>query len=286
MRKLFTILIYTLVVLLIGRNIPSLPRFTVMNSPERYHEDLKKEIEKIVKDKKGNYGVYFTDLTEEKSFGINEQELFTAASVNKVPIVAVLYFLEHKGKINFDEQITLQEVDIQDYGTGSLRYQKPGSTYSLKTLAKLALKQSDNTAAHILSNRIGTEVIQNTIEDLGMTQTEMEENLTSPEDMSLLFSLIYNEKITSKPKTKELLGFMNETDIEDRLPSQLPQDAVIYHKTGDAVGSLHDIGIIEYHDKSYSLAIFTSDIGTDEETVKKTIGEIGKTVLKFYENRE
>ncbi|MDQ5900830.1 MAG: beta-lactamase class [Patescibacteria group bacterium] len=286
MRKLFTILIYTLVVLLIGRNIPSLPRFTVMNSPERYHEDLKKEIEKIVKDKKGNYGIYFTDLTEEKSFGINEQELFTAASVNKVPIVAVLYYLEHKGKINFDEQITLQEVDIQDYGTGSLRYQKPGSTYSLKTLAKLALKQSDNTAAHILSNRIGTEVIQNTIEELGMTQTEMEENLTSPEDMSLLFSLIYNEKITSKPKTKELLGFMNETDIEDRLPSQLPQDAVIYHKTGDAVGSLHDIGIIEYHDKSYSIAIFTSDIGTDEDTVKKTIGEIGKTILKFYENRE
>jgi len=257
-----------------------------MNSPERYHEDLKKEIEKIVKDKKGNYGIYFTDLTEEKSFGINEQELFTAASVNKVPIVAVLYYLEHKGKINFDEQITLQEVDIQDYGTGSLRYQKPGSTYSLKTLAKLALKQSDNTAAHILSNRIGTEVIQNTIEELGMTQTEMEENLTSPEDMSLLFSLIYNEKITSKPKTKELLGFMNETDIEDRLPSQLPQDAVIYHKTGDAVGSLHDIGIIEYHDKSYSIAIFTSDIGTDEDTVKKTIGEIGKTILKFYENRE
>jgi len=286
MRKLFTILIYTLVVLLIGRNIPSLPRFTVMNSPERYHEDLKKEIEKIVKDKKGNYGIYFTDLTEEKSFGINEQELFTAASVNKVPIVAVLYYLEHKGKIDFDEQITLQEVDIQDYGTGSLRYQKPGSTYSLKTLAKLALKQSDNTAAHILSNRIGTEVIQNTIEELGMTQTEMEENLTSPEDMSLLFSLIYNEKITSKPKTKELLGFMNETDIEDRLPSQLPQDAVIYHKTGDAVGSLHDIGIIEYHDKSYSIAIFTSDIGTDEDTVKKTIGEIGKTILKFYENRE
>lgn len=286
MRKLLTIIIYTLVVLLIGRNLPSLPRFTVLSSPANYPQELKKEYESIIKNKKGNYGIYFADLTIDQKFGINEQEIFTAASVNKVPIVAVLYYLENKGKIDFDEQITLQENDIQDYGTGSLRYQKPGSTYSIKTLAKLALKQSDNTAAHILSNKIGTPIVQNTIEEWGLTQTDMEENQTSPEDMYLLFEKIYKNKVTSPAKTKELLGFMTETDIEDRLSLNLPSSAKIYHKTGDAVGYLHDVGILEHDGKVFFVGVLTSDIGNDERSVKETIAEIGKKTLSFYEKRK
>lgn len=286
MRKLLTIIIYTLVVLLIGRNLPSLPRFTVLSSPTNYPKELKKEIDLEIKNKKGNYGIYFSDLKTNQEFGINEQEIFTAASINKVPIVAVLYYLENKGEINFDDQITLQEVDIQDYGTGSLRYQKPGSTYSLKTLAKLALKQSDNTAAHILSNTIGTPIIQNTIEEWGLTQTDMEENTTSPTDMFILFKKVYANEITTPAKSKELLGFMNETDIEDRLPSKLPDDAKVYHKTGDAVGSLHDVGIIERDGKVFYVGVLTSDIGNDEKIAKETIAEIGKTVLSFYEKRK
>lgn len=286
MRKILTILIYTFIVLLIGRNLPSLPRFTVLSSPADYPKELQKEIQSLTKDKKGNYGIYFADLTKDQTFGINEEELFTAASINKVPIVAVLYSLENKGKLDFDEQITLQEVDMQKYGTGSLQYEKPGGTYSLKTLAKLALKQSDNTAAHILSNRIGTPLIQETINEWGLTQTDMEENQTSPQDMYLLFKKIYKNELTSSAKSQELLGFMRDTDIEDRLPARLPEGTIAYHKTGDAVGNLHDIGILEKDGAFYYIGILTSDIGTNEKIAKETISEIGKTVVEFYEKRK
>lgn len=271
---------------MIGRNLTILPRFTVLSNPDNYNEALKKETETIIKDKKGNYGIYFSDLKTDKSFGINEDEIFTAASINKVPIAATLYYLENKGDIDFNEQITLQENDIQDYGTGSLRYEKPGETFSIKTLAKLALKQSDNTAAYILSNKIGVDTIQNTIEEWGLTQTNMEENQTSPHDMYLLFKKIYDNEITTEAKTKELLGFMTETDIEDRMPAELPSGTIVYHKTGDEVGFLHDVGIIDHNGEILFLAVLTSDIGSDEKVVKETISHIAKNSVDFYDKRK
>lgn len=285
MRKFLTIIIYTVVILLVGRNLSFLPRFTVLSDPSTLARDIKTETEKTIKSKKGNYGIYFADLSSGKAFGISEKEMFTAASVNKVPIVATFYYLENKGKMDFDKQITLQKRDIQDYGTGSLRYQKTGSTYSLKTLAKLALKQSDNTAAHILGEYIGRDVIQAYMDDLGLRQTNIEENTTSPYDMYLLFKKIYENKVTTKGKTQELLEFMTETDIEDRIPAQLPESAMTYHKTGDAVGSLHDVGIIVYENKPYFLGVMTSDIGNQETVTRETISEIAKNIIEYRNAR-
>lgn len=285
MRKIFTIIIYTIVLLLIGRNLSFLPRFAVLSDPSTLAQDFKADTEKTIKGAKGNYGIYFADFENHKEFGINEKEIFTAASVNKVPIVATFYYLENKGKINFDKQITLQKRDIQDYGTGSLRYQKPGTTYSLKTLAKLSLKQSDNTAAHILGEYIGKDVVQEYMDELGLRQTNIEENTTSPYDMYLLFQKIYNNKITSIGKSQELLGFMMETDIEDRLPAKLPKSAKIYHKTGDAVGSLHDVGIILYEGKPYFLGVMTSDIGNEETKTREKIAEIAENLIEYKNAR-
>lgn len=286
LRKLFTIIVYTLIILLIGRNLPFLPRFVVLSNPKTYTTDLKKEINNLIKDKKGNYGIYYANLKTGDNFGISEKELFTGASVHKLPIVATLYYWENNGKIRLDEQITLQKVDIQGYGTGSLRYQKPGGTYSLKTLAKLALQQSDNTAAHIIGNKIGEENIQKTIDQLGLTQTNMATNQTSAYDMYLLLKKIYNNEITTPAKTQELLGFMQDTDIEDRLPRLLPSGSVVQHKTGDIVGSIHDVGIIKYGDDIFCLSVLTSDIGKDERETKETISKIAKNVLDFYQKRK
>lgn len=283
MRKLLTVIVYTIIVLLIGRNLSSLPRFTVLSNPQHYAAELQNQTKKIIAGKKGSYGIYYADLTTGQHFGINEHQMFTAASVNKVPIVAVLYYLENKGKLNFDEQITLQQSDIQDYGTGSLRYAQLGTTYSLKTLAKLSLQQSDNTAAHILGERIGMDVIQKTINDWGLTQTDMANNQTSPQDMYLLFQKIYTNQITTPGKTDELLHFMTNTDIEDRLPAELPEGTDVFHKTGDAIGSLNDVGIIKRNNHVFFLGVLTSDIGSDEATAKKTIADIAKNAVAFYD---
>lgn len=284
MKKFIAIIIYTIVILLVGRSLIFLPKIGLITNPQKETETVKKDIKKITDEAPGSYGIYYTSLANDNSFGINEKQIFTGGSVNKVPIIAVLYHLADKGKVNLDKVVTLKKEDIQDYGTGSLRYQKPGTTYSLKTLAKLSLRQSDNTAAHIISTKIGTEIVQKTINNWGLSQTNMVNNKTSPYDMYLLFAKIYKGGVTNEALTKELLGFLTESDFEDRIPINLPKDVKVYHKTGDTLGGVHDLGIIESYGKAFYLGVMTTDIGSNENETKQYIGIIAKKIFNFFQD--
>ncbi len=286
-RKLLTIIIYTVIVLVIGRNLLFLPKITSLYNPTNgiAYDSLKSHLTDLISKKPGHYSVYVSDLNSPLTLGINEQTVLTGASVNKVPIIAVLYYLANKGKISLDRKIVLQKDDIQDYGTGSIRYQQPGSVYSVKTLAKLTLQESDNTAAHILATIIGMPTIQKTINSWGLLQTDMANNKTSLPDMALLYKKIYMGDITSKALTKELLGFMADTENETRLPAKLPDSAIVYHKTGDGVGNVHDVGIVRAGTTVYFVGVLTNDVGGHEQDTANTIGQISKMVYDFMTNQ-
>lgn len=281
-RRIAAIFVFAIFFLFLGRHLTFLPTINLsLNSSE---VDVKNDIEKIIKDKKGSYSIYFKDLKINKSFGIDEHQIGVGASVNKLPIVAALYFLDKGQKLKLDDRVTIQKEDVQDYGTGSIRYQEMPATYSLRNLAKLALKQSDNTAAHVLSLKIGEENVQKLVDSWGMDQTNMADNKTTTYDMGILFEKIYNNQITDPANTKELLEFMTETEFEDRLPKGLPSGVKIYHKTGDGEGFVHDLGIIETEKRAYYLGVMTSDIGENEAETKNTIAEISKKVFESINN--
>lgn len=287
LRKLLTSIVYTIIVLIIGRNLLFLPKvpmlYTTANS--NAYKALKTHITELINKKPGYYSVYVADFRSSLTLGINEHTVLTGASVNKVPIVAVLYYLASKGKVNLDRKIVLQKNDIQDYGTGSIRYQNPGTVYSIKTLAKLTLQQSDNTAAHILANIIGMDTIQKTINSWGLSQTDMANNKTSLTDMALLYKKIYAGNITSKSLTNELLGFMRDTENEQRLPVKLPDSTIVYHKTGDGVGNVHDVGIVQQGDTTYFIGVLTNDVGGHESETADTIGQISSMVYAFMKDQ-
>lgn len=283
MRKLITLITFIIVTLLIGRNLTFLPTFHLSKTLGRGQKDtteLKKQIQDYIAKRPGSTSMYFLDLDTDVGVTINENAIYTAGSVTKTQIVAALYFLANKHEVSLDDQITIQKEDIQDYGTGSIQYEDPGGTYSLKTLARLSLEQSDNTAAHVLVNKIGMKKIQSIVNGLGLTQTDMESNKTSLADVALLFKKIYQGKVASEVLTKELLDFMKDTDFEDRLPAFLPKDVQVYHKTADVVGGIHDAGIAKFESAAYFIGVMTSD-QTDEGEAKKTIAEISKMVYEF-----
>jgi beta-lactamase class A len=239
------------------------------------------EIKEKIDQAEGSWSFYFFDLNSHQGFGINESTISTTASVNKVPILASLYYLAGKGEIDLEKQITLQKKDIQDYGTGSIRYDPIGSTYTLKTLARLMMEKSDNTAAYILANHIiGMDKIQEFASSWGLTQTDIKNDQSSLLDMTKLFTKIYRQEITTPALTQEMLGFMDDSDFEDRLPRLLPKEVRVYHKTGDAIGFIHDVGIVDLEKRPYFIGVFTIDI-KDEELTKKTIGEISKIVFDW-----
>lgn len=281
-RRLAAIFVFAIFFIFLGRHLTFIPTINLsMNTKE---EDLINEINEIIKEKKGFYSIYYKNLENGKTFGIDENQINTGASVNKVPIIATLYLLDKEGKVDLDDRITIQENDIQDYGTGSIRYQKMPQTYSLRNLAKLALKESDNTAAHVIEIKIGEENVQKFVNAWGMKQTNMVENKTTVYDMSLMFEKIYNEQIADTANTKELLEFMSKTDFEDRIPKGLPGDVKSFHKTGDEEGFVHDVGLVQTQKGIYYIGVMTSDVGGREEETKNIIAEISKKVFESVGN--
>lgn len=242
---------------------------------------LEQEVREIIAKKPGTWSVLFVDYGKNERFSINEQVIHTAASVNKLYVLASLYYLAEKKEINLDETITLQAKDIQDFGTGTMRYDTAGKVYSLKTVARLLGEQSDNTAEYILKTKIGEDKIQALIEQFGMTQTSYANNKTSLADAERLFRKIKNNEIASSGHTAEMIDFLEETAYEDRLPLLLPKEVKVHHKIGNEVGNIHDVGLIVNEDSTYFLGVLTTDIGDTEEDTKKTIAEISKKVFDF-----
>lgn len=247
------------------------------SSPQELIQKLEKEITQAG----GTYSIYLYDINHKKGYGINEQTVFTAASLNKIPILAALYYLAGKNEIDLEKIIVPQSGDIQDYGTGSIRYDKPGTPYSIKTLARLMMEKSDNTAAYILGSLIiGLDKIQSLTNSWGLTQTDIVENKTSAKDMAILLIKMYKGEVTKPALILEMLGFMDKSDFDDRIPKGVPENIKVYHKTGDEVGKIHDAGIIDLPEKPYYLGILTSDM-TDEEKTKGIMALISKWVFEF-----
>ena len=279
-RRFAAILVFAVFFIFLGRHLTFLP--TINLSTNTKEEDLITEIKKITENKKGFYSIYFKDLNTGKELGMDESQINTGASVNKVPIVAALYLLAKEKKVDLDDRVTIQEDDVQDYGTGSIRYQEMPQTYSLRNLAKLALKESDNTAAHVIEIKIGEDNVQKLVDSWGLKQTNMVDNKTSAKDMSILFEKIYKGQIADSANTQELLNFMAKTDFEDRIPKDLPPNATVYHKTGDEEGYVHDVGLVKTEKGLYYLGVLTSDVGGQEEQAKSTIAQISKKIFDTF----
>lgn len=284
MKRLLYFVLYSFLLLVIGRNVSYLPDFSQQSrATEQLSTRLLPAMSKILSVQSGNYSLFYKDIRTGEEFGINENRIATGASVNKLVIVTYLYHLAKTKRVNLEERVVIQKADIQDYGTGSIRYQKYGQAYTLKTLAQLSLEQSDNTAAHVLALKLGKNKIQQFADLLGLSATHMEDNKTTAKDMGMLLYLLYTQKLTSSILTRELLDFMKHTQFEDRLPKNLPSSISVYHKTGDGVGFVHDVGIIDDGKEPFILSILSSDV-VKEDIAKQTIGALAKTAYEIRES--
>lgn len=276
-QRIIILIIYSVLLLFIGRNLTFLPAFG--GGEEKFDlNDKKESVNTILAEREGDFSVYYQDITSSQSFGIDENKVLTAASLNKIYIIGYLYYLAGKERIDLEETITIQKEDIQDYGTGSLRYDGEGKAYTLKKLSELALRKSDNTAAFVLAARIDRVNIQRFVNDLGLDATDIEKNRTSAHDVGVFFRLLYDNKISTPALTGEMLGYMTETDFEDRLALFAKEKATVYHKSADAVAMIHDGGIVDDGERPFIIVVLSSGI-KDEQDAKITIGKIAHDLL-------
>lgn len=244
-------------------------------------EKEKEAVMEITKQLRGKYGIFFQDLQTKDTFEINSKEIFTAASLIKLPVIITLYREAEAGKINLDEVYKLQASD-KITGAGSLQYKPLGYEITYRGMAELMGNQSDNTAFGIISRKLGKEKIQELINALGMKNTSFAENKTSPEDIGLLFRKLYSEGIVHEKDKQEILSFLTDTIWEDRIPAGVPKGIKVSHKIGTEVGVISDAGIV-FAKKPFILVIMSE--GANEIEAKKALPQITEKIYEMWTTR-
>ncbi len=228
----------------------------------------------------GETGIAAKDLRTGEEISLAADREFDAASTMKLVYLARLYSEASAGRIDLDEELTIPAGQVQRYGTGSIQYQPGPYRYSYRKLAELMVKQSDNTAAFVLADKLGHDELQVFAESHGLAKTSIGRNTTTAGDLLRLLEQLQRGEFASPELTAEMRGFMRNTDFEDRLPADLPKDAVVLHKTGDAAGGLSDAGIVEYRGRTYAVVIFAQGMG-DKEKVAPKMAEASKDIFSY-----
>jgi len=240
-------------------------------------EGTENKIKELVKDLKGTYGVYVYNLTEKQGFGINQDEVFPAASLIKLPVILTLYQEAEAGKIDLESEYVLRAKDKLT-GAGVIQYKPVGTVYTYRKLAELMCQQSDNTAFNVVRQLLGDEKIQATINNLGMTKTSLAENETSPADIGLFFRKFYSGSVLSRNHRDEIVDYLTKTAFEDRIPAGVPEGTKVAHKIGNETGSFSDAGIV-FGSPPFVLVILSKD--ALEKEALEALPEITKIVWGF-----
>jgi len=221
-------------------------------------EKIVEEFKKATSNLSGVYSLYVVDLRSGFSFGVYEDEIFQAASLIKLPVIATAYIESESSKIDLDSKYTLRESDKMA-GAGSL-YSKPaGYEITYRNMLSLMGKQSDNTAFNIVRKKLGDQKISETATKLGMKNTSLDANETTPKEIGTYFEDLWKGNIMSNQNKEEVLNSITDTLYENWLKEGVEEGVRVAHKYGREVHVVNDAGIV-YGDSPYVVVIMSRGV--------------------------
>lgn len=215
-------------------------RKPVTDNDEQKAKDAIKTFQDLTGDLSGIYSFLIIDLDKEISYGENDSDLMQAASLIKLPVIATVYIEAEKGELDLDSNPS-------------------GSSQTYRELVEAMGQRSDNNAQKIVVASLGKEKINQTIETLGMKDTSLEENETSPRDVGLFFEKLWKGEIVSEKHKKEILEYLTDTIYEDWIASGVPDGVRVAHKYGREVHVVNDAGIV-YSKNPFVMVLMTDGV--------------------------
>lgn len=264
--------------------LPGLPRFEKPNfnfeqtivlentktpapDMDRMFED---QLNQITTDLSGLYGVYLVDLRTGATYGFNETQVMQAASLIKLPVMALMYKEAQIGNISLSTKYAIKVSD-KIGGSGSLFGKPEGFELTYRDLIKYMGKESDNTAFNIAKKILGEGKINAYTKQIGMSSTSLSENLTTPKEVGKFFMDLWEGRLLLEEDREELLEYLTDTIYEDWIPTFIPNVRVA-HKYGAEVHVLNDAGVV-FDNNPYVLVVMSDGIIEKEsyETLPKII---------------
>ena len=196
--------------------------------------------------------VYVWDYQTGDYVDFNADEIYPTASIIKLPVLTELFRSIEKGFVSLDEKMTLTDYYMTE-GSGSLQYKGLNSQYSIDTLARVMITESDNSATNMLMARLGSMTdINSAIRQWGLKHTYVQTwlpdlegtNHSTARDMATILYNLDNPKFLSNESRAKIFDYMGHVHNNRLIAAGLPQGVEFLHKTGDIGKMLGDAGIV------------------------------------------
>lgn len=209
--------------------------------------------------------IYVWDYETGNYADINADEIFPTASIIKIPVLVELFRSIEKNLLTIYDEMPLTEY-YRTEGSGSLQFKAANSKYSIDTLARMMITESDNSATNMLMARLGSMTdINSALREWGLKHTYVQTwlpdlggtNHSTARDMAEILYNIDNPQFLSTSSREKIFDYMGHVHNNRLIAAGLPAGATFLHKTGDIGKMLGDAGIVfAPNGKKYIVVIF------------------------------
>ena len=211
--------------------------------------------------------IYVWEYEKGQYVDINGDNLYSAASIIKLPVLVRLFKSIEANQMTIYDEMLLTDY-YQSSGSGNLQYAQTGRKYSLDSLAKTMIQDSDNTSTNMIMAKLGgMDDINIGLIYWGISRTYDRTwlpdlkgtNKTTAKDMAKILYNLDNPGFLNINSREFIIDYMSHVKNNRLIAAGLGDGAMFIHKTGDIGTMLGDAGIVYApNGKKYSVVILAN----------------------------
>ncbi len=239
---------------------------------QNVNKKLQMQVADLIKDFKGDIGIYVKSLKTGKVVEINADTIYPTASIVKIPILIGIVDKINKGELSYHQVLTYSD-SLLYAGEDILGSFKNGDKIELTKVVMIMLTTSDNTASLWLQKLAGTGTrINEILDNNGLQNTrvnsrtvgrEIERNKygwgqTTPKEMSTILEKLYQGKIINDSLSKKMIRLLGRNYWDEEALIAIPATIFVASKSG-AVDASRSETLLVMAKQPYIFTILTKN---------------------------
>ncbi len=257
---------------------------------------LRAIVQKNFQNQPGEYAVVVEEMVvsgEGEKYSVNANTPFPAASLYKLILLAAAQQQIADGTLTKEEMLSATKTHLSEiFGGVDFGYEQSGEqiSYSVDEAMIRIGRISDNFAAIMLNERLRKNQTEDPLvkmaKQLNLFQTTFAElPTTCAKDVATYFKALYRGEIVSKTASEDVIRILELSQLNNRIPEQLPKDIRVIHKTGELAGVRHDAGIVYLDKHPYIVVLLSKDLPFEDDGVQN-LSNISKAVFDYFSNKK
>lgn len=213
-------------------------------------------IEREMESLPGHVGFYYKNLVTGLEYGVRPDETYLAASVIKFPLLLHVLDRAARGEISLSDRLTVENREKVPSCGGLNQFTDP-VTLDIRSLCRLMIVLSDNTATNKLIQFCGMEQCNAAFRNMGLSKTVLNrllfdydaakrgfQNYICPREIGSLLERLYRKEFVSPEVSQYAIDILLDQQVDHKLNGKLCGEVPIAHKTGEDDCLSNDVGIV------------------------------------------